>query len=849
MQQPGPDTRVVELRVHGILGTTGDELTDSVASVDVAGDGVGRIVRPADRLLRPVAGPALRVGDRSVPRIVEGYVWGGMTSGGLAKAAWALLFPFALANVAHWMLPPHRADHPVSRVLASSLRALLRLSSLLLTMLLVAQLAVATLDLVAAQCLAPGTGCMPAVPDQLRVPVLRSLVGLLPVALLAFLMHWLASVSWEVSTEEPGRSPHPAQAPVLPGQNVVPDPDTPLLRTLHITAAMSTVSLLALGGPLAFSWDPRWLVAAALLVLSLVGTLLLDDPTGRAGVRRIWSALPARVLTRSLLAVSGAVLALVALVPGQLRGPLPGSSSTIDVITAALAGSCAAVAVLLVPAALLARRSWASLPRQLRPWAGGWMSAPVLMLAALLGAGFGSGLGLALRRSLDHPELVLPAAYSDVAAFWGCTALVMLLGVLGGSCWLLVQRWRESRRGQPVPAEVALLHAGRKEDQETAAKAWRRADFQRRYLHCVLLLLVAALAVSAVPTVLARMLGARPWVWWDWLLGLGVACLAALASSLLRMVFLAAHRRNAARYLGILADLTLFWPREAHPIVPPCYALKVIPELAARAAEHLEDPDTRVVLAGHSQGSLLAVVAAARLLESLEPADRERVGLLTAGSPLQWAYARGFPGAVPPASLRELSGALNGRWRSLCRGTDPIGGAVTTWNRQVYSGMLLGVGFRADGTEGPLPAAARGPTGALVLGGEHWLPDPLRGPVSARRWMPGVLGHGEYSGDPEWDRAVAMAAGLTSPSSTAVPEQPEPEPEQPEPEPEEPEGGSGAPATATAERTRPRVTELMAREAAKPAAVRRAPAAPEATDPRGRVAPWERAAQLWPAKH
>src|SRR5690606_40321811 len=95
-------------------------------------------------------------------------------------------------------------------------------------------------------------------------------------------------------------------------------------------------------------------------------------------------------------------------------------------------------------------------------------------------------------------------------------------------------------------------------------------------------------------------------------------------------------------------------------------------ELAARAAEHLEDPDTRVVLAGHSQGSLLAVVAAARLLESLEPADRERVGLLTAGSPLQWAYARGFPGAVPPASLRELSGALNGRWRSLCRGTDPI---------------------------------------------------------------------------------------------------------------------------------------------------------------------------------
>ncbi|WP_394378469.1 hypothetical protein [Saccharopolyspora spinosa] len=115
MQIPGPDTRVVELRVHGILGTTGDELTDSVASVDVAGDGIGRIMRPADRLRRPVPGPMLSAGDRSVPRIVEGYVWGRMTSGGLAKATWALLFPFALANMAHWMLPPYQDRQPAQQ--------------------------------------------------------------------------------------------------------------------------------------------------------------------------------------------------------------------------------------------------------------------------------------------------------------------------------------------------------------------------------------------------------------------------------------------------------------------------------------------------------------------------------------------------------------------------------------------------------------------------------------------------------------------------------------------------------------------------------------------------------------
>lgn len=134
MQVPGPDTRVVEMRVHGILGTTGDALTESVASVDVAGDGVGRIVRPADRLLRPVAGPALSAGERTVPRVVEGYVWGGMTSGGWAKATWALLFPFALANVARWMLPPVQ-DNAASRGISWVLRALVRVAALLLTML------------------------------------------------------------------------------------------------------------------------------------------------------------------------------------------------------------------------------------------------------------------------------------------------------------------------------------------------------------------------------------------------------------------------------------------------------------------------------------------------------------------------------------------------------------------------------------------------------------------------------------------------------------------------------------------------------------------------------------------
>jgi hypothetical protein len=210
----------------------------------------------------------------------------------------------------------------------------------------------------------------------------------------------------------------------------------------------------------------------------------------------------------------------------------------------------------------------------------------------------------------------------------------------------------------------------------------------------------------------------------------------------------------------VIADLACFWPRESHPIVPPCYALKVAPELAERAVEHLREPGTRVVLTGDSQGSLLVVVAAARLLNSLNEPERRRVGIVTVGSPLQWAYPRAFPGVVSHTSLAELAGELGTRWRSLCRGTDPIGGAVTTWRRQVCDGRLLGVGFRPDGTTGPLPAAHRSPSGALVLGLDHWLPDPPAGPFAGRRWTPGVQRHANYTADPEWDRAIAIAAGL-----------------------------------------------------------------------------------------
>ncbi|GLZ38480.1 hypothetical protein [Actinokineospora sp. NBRC 105648] len=766
----GSETRVVELRVHGIMGTSAEALVTSVAAVDVAGDGVGRIVRPADRLLRPAPGPVLRAEGRSVPRVVEGYVWGAMTSGGWAKATWALLFPFSLANMAHWMLPPIPSGSVAGRLLGLLSRSLLRLAALLLTALLVSQAAVVSLDLVAAQCLAPGSGCLGWVPDSVRsVAGFRPAVGLLPVLAAIFVLHRISSVAWETPA-----APNPPDAPPnlkveLPGRNLVADPDTPALRTLHLATALATVALLPIGGP--FAAPARglqhwvWLVAMALVGFCVLCVLVLDDPRGaepRGGgrwLRRLLSSVPCGVLLGL-----GVALVVTAGLSADLPSDLVGTGPTVEAIAAGLIGVVVLLGLVLIPAALIGRRVWAAQPRELRPWAGGWMTVPVLAIASLLGGGFGAGLAVSLRKLVGSDGIELPRGYEQVTLLWGAASVIgaaVALPIIAVAAVRLLL----------VPAgyvEVALLHKGRAADAVAALRAWRQAGWQRRNVHRIVLALAAVLAAGTGISVSMRVADLRPPGWMSPLAPLGVLALGVAAAALLRAVYTAAKEPEAGRRLGVIADLASFWPREAHPTVPPCYALKVVPELAARAIEHLKDPSTRVVLTGHSQGSLLVAVTVARLLDSLNEPERQRIGLVTLGSQLQWAYPRAFPAAVPHASLAELTGRLGTRWRSLCRGTDPLGGAVTTWSRQICDGQLLGTGFRPDGTIGPLPAAAESPTGALVLGGDHWLPDPMRGPLTGRRWVPGVLGHGNYTADPEWDRAVAMAAGLDpgEPTST-----------------------------------------------------------------------------------
>ncbi|MCE3032812.1 hypothetical protein LXA70_19670 [Streptomyces sp. CMSTAAHL-2] len=150
----------------------------------------------------------------------------------------------------------------------------------------------------------------------------------------------------------------------------------------------------------------------------------------------------------------------------------------------------------------------------------------------------------------------------------------------------------------------------------------------------------------------------------SWLVGLGFLLFVTWGRR-------AYKDRGARRTVGILWDVGTFWPRAAHPFAPPCYAERAVPDLTWRMATWTEATGGRLVLSGHSQGSVLAAAVAWQLT----PATRARIALLTYGSPLERLYGRWFPAHFGPAALAGLHRDV-ACWHNLYRRTDPIGGPV-----------------------------------------------------------------------------------------------------------------------------------------------------------------------------
>jgi hypothetical protein len=211
----------------------------------------------------------------------------------------------------------------------------------------------------------------------------------------------------------------------------------------------------------------------------------------------------------------------------------------------------------------------------------------------------------------------------------------------------------------------------------------------------------------------------------------GTLVLGGFALTLLLLGRQAYRNAQLRRTIGILWDLATFWPRASHPLAPPCYCERALPDLICRIRAAAPTGDRRVVLSAHSQGT---VIAAALVLQ-LEDQERERIRLVTYGSPLRRLYAGAFPVWFGPATLAMIGRLLSPgatiadpgdgspsvwRWRNLYRRSDPIGGWVVAdehagWWLEEVDWQLVDPAF------GPLPGDTRPPP---IRGHSGYLDDP-----------------------------------------------------------------------------------------------------------------------------
>jgi hypothetical protein len=172
-----------------------------------------------------------------------------------------------------------------------------------------------------------------------------------------------------------------------------------------------------------------------------------------------------------------------------------------------------------------------------------------------------------------------------------------------------------------------------------------------------------------------------------WLIGVSAAAMVSLG-------FWAFRDARIRRTVGIVWDVATFWPRANHPLTPPCYAERAVPELTDRVLALTTAPGDVVVLSGHSQGSVLA---AATVLQLPDPS---RTALLTYGSPLRRLYARFFPAYLGPDALRDVAERTAPCWRNLWAPSDPIGSFVLEQGGPVDARLLDPVSLRPDASGG-----------------------------------------------------------------------------------------------------------------------------------------------------
>ncbi|MFI6405703.1 hypothetical protein [Streptomyces sp. NPDC050548] len=733
--RPDRTEPALELLVHGVGGATPEEMLGDPRTVRITGDDTAAVFRrTAD------VDAESRTADGRTGPIREAYVWCNLTSGNGTRALWLLLLPFMVVNLAHWMRPTARDRKRTVRFYG----LLVRLAGLTLTVLLVAAACEVALDLAAWQC-AGTRACAerhswlgflsPAVSHDSwwsRPGRRLALAALVPTAL-TVLLWYLSRRTWsEYESQQP--MPRRAEPDDEPDSSALGRPGfwygrrlVARLRAAHTAAGLLTVAAAVTVSATRFDRGPDGshalaglgaLLETAIAALAFVVVYVVCR-RGRSE-HRLDQALDRRLVRRLPLGAL-LLLALALLYAGWSRpgwessGRLPG-----DPVFGGIALVQGLLVIALAVVAHLLHRTHPD-PRAAMRGLGG---PAVAMLACALGGVMSGGVSQRVSDWLDGTGTSI--AGPPVLLTWQASVIPLLLVVVLVLCAVLGHRTWRLRRAEL--AAVALDYpGGRKDRTRTARIASTRAmatlTDRGPLLVAVtatatLLLgagaLVGAFTTDRTPSRAGQ--GGHAFVHGaaqtsqglgSWLIGLGF------------ILFVTWGRRaykdpSARRTIGILWDVGTFWPRAAHPFAPPCYAERAVPDLTWRIATWTRATGGRLVISGHSQGSVLAAAAAWQL----KPAQRKRVALLTYGSPLERLYGRWFPAHFGPSALSRLHHEVD-CWRNLYRLTDPIGGPV-----------------RLTGDCGP--EVDHGP-----------LKDPLEYGRTAQHPLPApILGHSDYQADP-----------------------------------------------------------------------------------------------------
>ncbi|MEV4823692.1 hypothetical protein [Micromonospora sp. NPDC049274] len=665
--------RITEIRVHGVADKGPETILDRPVVSRVAGDDEAGFYRP-----RPGFGDPEGPGGPTL----EAYRWSRLTGGTATRTfSLVLLLPFMLSNIAVWMLPvagrPGGVARALCRLLAASMTAMYVLSAV-----------GASLDLIAWQCAAyprclegrREISWLGGVPPGQRL----ALLAVLPIIAVALI--WRAGARTSQLPEDGVRTPGVGADRL----------DTPAfwdnrallrrLRSVHVAVALGTLdaTLLAVLAPHDAA-PPGYLLLVAdglLLVAALVALCRSAmDGHGEQGLltaRRLrWTAIALTALTLGY--------ALWPRPPWSATGTLPGFGPLVSLLFAAQV-------VLLAVLGLVVLAQRHHLPRPRFVISG--LGAPLMSSIAIgLAVSYSSGLTYTLAEYLDRgssptpvrplppgaPPLSPPVAYRWATLGFSLAVLVVVLVAVLGSRIGRARQLRAAeelvRRDFPEASRVPPERVRAVRDAIARAartdRLWPLLPTAYAVL-AVLTLTAAGLSVRGQgPGALALRLGglslARPVIF---VTDLG-ALLIGLFALFLAGAGLVAYRSGPIRLVGVLWDLATFWPRAAHPLAPPCYAERAVPELTRRIGQLTADGGG-VVLSGQSHGSVLIAATVLQLPDD----SRRRVALLTYAAPLGNRYTRHFPAYVNDNVLREVGAGLSWRWINLWRYTDPIGGRI-----------------------------------------------------------------------------------------------------------------------------------------------------------------------------